>query len=250
MKLITTVIACFLVAGSAIYFSLDNDFQYISLARSFYILGLIGVVGFQKRLVDKLPFYFFVSLLIAINLIKVLDISHTLEILFTGFLFAITYGMLIQSAWKYTNIRDVRNVVAIYYFFVITINAVLVILHLYNLWGYLGNNILLYLSEIIFNVMIYLILILSLAYYLNSYSRKSMYFLLGTFGLVFSDILFSAYHFYGIRDSIVLFYTILSLFGYFFFFHYFFTKEESLMIDEDIIAELKELKELQKRRKS
>ncbi len=157
-------------------------------------------------------------------------------------MFFIGYLLLLKDSFRQYKIRDVRNVVAIYYFFVIAINAVLMVYHLYNLYNYMEETPLIYMGQVFYNIALYLMVINALAYYLNSYSKKSMFFLIGSLAFVCSDILVSAYYFYDIKEDLMLIHTVLSMIGYLFFFNYFFNPEEPQMIEDEILEELRERK--------
>tara|TARA_R110001632_G_scaffold58812_2_gene143209 strand:+ start:231 stop:995 length:765 start_codon:yes stop_codon:yes gene_type:complete len=242
MKLKLCIITCILAAAGTLYFISIDDYYISAVARIVFKLLLLAVFLSSKKVQNKTIFYSFFGLLLLSDVISMFFEVSSLVIVAIGVVFFAGYLLLLKDSFRQYKIRDVRNVVAIYYFFVIAINAVLMVFHLYNLYNYMEESPLIYMGQVFYNSVLYLMVINALAYYLNSYSKKSMFFLIGALAFVCSDILVSAYYFYNIKEDLILIHTVLSMIGYLFFFNYFFTAEKPQMIEEEILEELRERK--------
>ncbi|WP_232805913.1 hypothetical protein [Salegentibacter maritimus] len=90
----------------------------------------------------------------------------------------------------------------IYFLLLISVNTYLLFIHVIELKDYMNNDlefavyILYYLNLLILGVV-------GLIYYLNSYSRKSVYFITLMLSFIFSDVLRDGAHFY-LNDSAIL----------------------------------------------
>ena len=242
MKLKLCIVACILVAAGIIYFISIENYYLSAIARIVFKLLLFAVFLSSKKIQNKPIFYSFFGLLLLSDILSMFFEVSPLVIVVIGGVFFVGYLLLLKDSFSQYKIRDLRNVVAIYYFFVIAINAVLMVFHLYNLYNYMEETPLIYMGQVFYNVVLYLMVINALAYYLNSYSKKSMFFMIGSLAFVCSDILVSAYYFYNIKEDLILIHTVLSMIGYLFFFNYFFTAEKPQMIEDEILKELKERK--------
>lgn len=239
MKFKLCIITCILAAAGTLYFISIEDYYLSAVARIVFKLLLLAVFLSSKKVQNKTIFYSFFGLLLLSDVISMFFEVSSLIIVVIGVVFFVGYLLLLKDSFSQYKIRDVRNIVAIYYFFVIAINAVLMVFHLYNLYNFMEETPLIYMGQVFYNIVLYLMVIDALAYYLNSYSKKSMFFLIGSLAFVCSDILVSAYYFYDIKEDLILFHTVLSMIGYLFFFNYFFTAEKPQMIEDEILEELR-----------
>ncbi len=243
MKFKLCVLGCFLASVATIYFVSIDAYVYTAVMQFVFKLLLLCAFLLHRKAEKRTTFYLFLSLLLITDILAyfVAEVNFFFVVPM-GVIFFACYVLLIRDAYKQFKVQDARNVFGFYYLFVILVNGALLTLHLVNLYGYLEDQILMYVGQVFYNIVLYLIIVVSLAYYLNSYSKKSMYFLIGTLCFVGSDILASALLFYNIEQNIVSFHTFLSMIGYVFFFNYFFIKEEPLMIESEILKELAERK--------
>ncbi|RMB56143.1 hypothetical protein EAX61_15780 [Dokdonia sinensis] len=228
---------------ATLYFVSIDAYTYTAAMRFLFKLVLLCTFLHYKEVQDKNAFYTFFGLLLLTDVLAlfVAEVNNYFLVPI-GIIFFVCYILLLRDAYRQFKIQDPRNVVAFYYLFVILINAVLVILHLINLYGYMEGQLAIFIGQVFYNIALYFMIVLSLAYYLNSYSKKSMYFLIASLSFVCSDILVSAFLFYNIQESIISFHTFLSMIGYVFFFNYFFTAEKPQMIEAEILKELSERK--------
>jgi hypothetical protein len=246
MKLKLCILGCILAAAGTLYYISIGDYSTTSVFRAVFKVLLLATLLSHKKVQNKLVFYSFFGILMASDLLSVFVDFSSIFLFLIGSLFFVGYLLLLKDSFSQFKIQDVRNIVAIYYFFVIAINAFLMLFHLLNLYGYMEDMPLIYVGQVFYNIVLYLMVIVSLAYYLNSYSKKSMFFLIGSLAFVCSDILVSAYYFYNIKEDLIFIHTVLSMIGYVFFFNYFFCPEEPQMIEAEILDELKERKAKEK----
>lgn len=242
MKLKLCIAACILAAAGTLYFISIEDYYLTAILRVVFKLLLLAIFITHKKVQNKQIFYSFFGILLLSDILSIFFYVSSYVLVAIGTVFFAGYILLLKDSFSQYKIRDLRNVVAIYYLFVIAINALLMVFHLYNLYNYMEETPLIFMGQVFYNIVLYLMVINALAYYLNSYSKKSMFFLIGTLAFVFSDILVSAYYFYNIKEDLILIHTVLSMIGYLFFFNYFFTPEKPQMIEDEILEELRERK--------
>lgn len=242
MKLRFCILGCILAAVGTIYFIYIDDYFTTSVLRIIFKLLLLATFLSYKKVQNKIVFYSFFTILLVSDVLSLFITFSPYMLVPMGALFFVGYLLLLKDSFSQFKIQDVRNVVALYYFFVIAINAVLMLFHLFSLYGYMEDMPFIFVGQVLYNIVLYIMVVTSLAYYLNSYSKKSMFFLIGSLAFVCSDILVSAYYFYDIKENLILFHTILSMIGYLFFFNYFFSPEEPQMIESEILEELRERK--------
>jgi hypothetical protein len=242
MKLKLCISGCILAAAGTLYCISIDDYSSTAVLRVVFKLLLLATFLSYKKVQNKPLFYSFFGILLVSDALSLLMDVSSYVLVPIGVLFFVGYLLLLKDSYRQYKVQDVRNIVAIYYFFVIAINAVLMIFHLYNLYGFMEDMPFIYTGQVFYNIVLYLMVINSLAYYLNSYSKKSMFFLIGSLAFVCSDILVSAYYFYDIKEDLIFFHTVLSMIGYLFFFNYFFSPEKPQMIEEEILEELRAIK--------
>ena len=237
------VVGCALAAFSTLYFINFEAYAATALSRIAFKLLLFICFFSHRAIQNKLLFSIFFGLLLITDLCSLGAIYVSASYLYAiSGLFGLGYLILLTDSYSQFKVLNLRNTVAMYYFFVIAINAILMLLHLYNLYHYLEGWSWLYIGQVLYNILMFMMIVMALAYYLNSYSKKSMYFLIGVLAFIGSDILISAYYFYNIQENLVLLHTLLGMIGYVFFFNYFFTPEKPQLIEQEILDELRRRK--------
>lgn len=243
MKSKICVVGCALAALSTLYFINLEAYTATAVSRIAFKLLLFVCFFNHKAIQNKLLFYAFFGTLLITDLCSIGAIYISASFLYAiSGLFGLGYLFLLADGYTKFKVLNLRNTVAMYYFFVIAINALLMLLHLYNLYHYLEGLSWVYVGQVLYSILMFLMIIMALAYYLNSYSKKSMYFLIGTLAFIGSDILISAYYFYNIEENLVFLHTLLGMIGYVFFFNYFFTPEVPQLIEQEILDELRSRK--------
>tara|TARA_B100000929_G_scaffold288947_1_gene278463 strand:- start:985 stop:1425 length:441 start_codon:yes stop_codon:yes gene_type:complete len=140
-----------------------------------------------------------------------------------------SYTFLIREALRYTY-RETGNKFMLFFFFLlISGNAYFGFLHLQELEVHM-NGMIEFTFYLIYYLNLLIFVIVGLIYYLNSYSRKSVYFIAMMMALVVSDILRDMVLFYFPDTSVLLMQHFLSLSAIILTFRFFTTKERKLRL--------------------
>lgn len=141
----------------------------------------------------------------------------------------VSYFFLIREALKYTERQTGNKFMLIFFFLLIGVNAYFVFQHLQELEIYMAGIIELgFYSVYYINLLV--LSIVALIYYLNSYSRKSVFFIIVVMGLVVSDILRDMALFYLPDTSVLLVKNFLSMMAIIMAFQFFTTEERKLRL--------------------
>ncbi|MBZ9630631.1 hypothetical protein LB465_07550 [Salegentibacter sp. LM13S] len=122
--------------------------------------------------------------------------------LFSLFFYFVAFFGLSREALQHTRMETASKTILVYFFLLISVNTYLLLTHVIELERFMS-------SELEFDIYIayYSILlimgIISLIYYLNSYSKKSIYFVTLVLTFIFSDVFRDSSHFY-MKDSAIL----------------------------------------------
>lgn len=76
----------------------------------------------------------------------------------------------------------------LYFILIVGINGVLLVYHVMEIKEYINNNYT-FVIYILYYVNLLILGIIAFIYYLNSYSKKSMYFISLSLGIIFADVL-------------------------------------------------------------
>ncbi len=173
------------------------------LMRLTQLLFIVGVFVIYVRRNKKIGFNalcFFVFFFLA-QLVGLFFHSDTFSFLLLLFYIA-GYFCLCREAFQNTQRQAATKSMLIYFLLLISVNTYLLFIHVIELKDYMNNDlefavyILYYLNLLILGVV-------GLIYYLNSYSRKSVYFITLMLSFIFSDVLRDGAHFY-LNDSAIL----------------------------------------------
>lgn len=96
--------------------------------------------------------------------------------------------ILIREASKYIEIKNASNFMLLYFILIIGINGCLLGYHVLEIKEYINSNIV-FAIYMLYYINLLILGIISFIYYLNSYSRKSMYFISLCLGIIFADVL-------------------------------------------------------------
>ncbi|MUP47003.1 hypothetical protein E0K83_14755 [Gramella sp. BOM4] len=160
-----------------------------------YLAVLVPLItGFNHRLKwTNINFSFFMLLLVISGLSNFIDSAYVnLIILLIGMF---SYVFLAREALKYTQRQTANRYMLVLFF-------VLIAMNMYFLFGHLQEmenhflNFLEWSFYTIYYIMLLILGIVGLIYYLNSYSRKSVYFVTLVMALVIADVLRDMADFY------------------------------------------------------
>jgi hypothetical protein len=144
-------------------------------------------------------------------------------------LLTIAYLALIVEALKFTKVKNASNLMLAYFFLVVGVNGYLLSMHVLEMKDYLENS-LVYAIYIIYYINLLILGITALTYYLNSYSRKSVYFIALVLALIFAEVLRDMGIFYLRDPSVEVAEGILRMGVAIFVVLFFVTKEKKLLL--------------------
>ncbi|SDR98241.1 hypothetical protein [Gramella sp. MAR_2010_147] len=151
--------------------------------------------------------------------------SYLISILFT----MISYSFLIREALKYTRRETANKFMLFFFFLLISGNAYFVFRHLQELEIHMAGIIEFGIYSVYY-INLLVLVIVALIYYLNSYSRKSVFFITLVMAVVVCDILRDMALFYLPDTSVVLMKSFLSIAGVILAFQFFMTEEKKLRL--------------------
>lgn len=141
----------------------------------------------------------------------------------------ISYLFLYLEALKFTERSAANRYIKIVFVILVILNVYFLVGHLEELKRKISD-----MGEMIFYVFYYLNLLvmalIALVYYLNSYSKKSVYFISLTLALLFADVFRDMALFYLPDASVEVIQAILRMAGLFMAFKFFTTSEKKLRL--------------------
>ena len=190
---------------------------------------IILLRGFTRRLnFSNRNILSFLGLNVVATLFKYfqgIDIIHNIVML----LQMVSYLFLVKEALRYTQRENGNKFMLIFFFLMLSVNSYFVFEHFQELEHQIVN-----LLEIAFYLMYYIVLfvlaIVCLIYYLNSYSRKSVFFVTLVMTILISDILRDMALYYLPDTSVLLLQNSLRFFGIIMAFQFFATAEKKLKL--------------------
>ncbi len=158
----------------------------------FFLTAILLVVNRYRKFGRNL--FMFLGLITLSYLIRYFQgdyFSYEISLLFLG----IANVILILDASQYFEIKNGGNYILLYFICIVGINAGLLGYHLIGIKEYINND-LEFLVYLLYYLNLLILGIVAFIYFLNSYSRKAMYFISLTLGIMFADVL---------RDMIIFF---------------------------------------------
>lgn len=186
-------------------------------------------LGFSKKLNFKnlnLSAFLGLSLLtILLSFFEDEGYMYLISILFR----MISFFFLIREALKYTERQTANKFMLVFFFLLISVNAYFVFRHLQELEIHMAG-ILEFGFYSVYYINLLVLAIVALVYYLNSYSRKSLFYITLILALVISDILRDMALFYLPDTSVLLMKNFLSMSAIILAFQFFTTEERKLRL--------------------
>ncbi|HSI69964.1 MAG TPA: hypothetical protein VK941_07015 [Gillisia sp.] len=192
----------------------------------FFLVSYLMV--FSRRKMLNSSFYLFTGFTVASYLMRYLNPEfYSAE--FSMIFLSISYTVLIVEGLKYVVIKNGGYFMLLYFFGIVGINGGLMGYHLLELREYIPG-FMAYSVYLIYYFILFILGIISFIYYLNSYSKRSMFFVSLALGLIFADVLRDMGVFY-LRDlSVEIIETIIRLGCAVFAVHFFVTEEKPLRL--------------------
>lgn len=164
-----------------------------------FIPGLCGIYLKQKKKPD-FNAVFFILLFFVAQIAEFFIKSDSLR--FSLFFLIAAYIFLSREAVRNTQRETASKMMLLYFVLLILGITYLLLTHVMELESYISTN-LEFAIYIVYYLNLLILGIVSLIYYLNSYSKKSIYFITLVLALIFADVFRDTDHFY-INDSAFL----------------------------------------------
>lgn len=209
-------------------YAVFNNFSWLAhLGEVLIFIPL--VLGFSKKLDFKnlnLSAFLALSMLaILLSFFENEGFFYLVSVLFR----MISYFFLIRESLKYTERQTANKFMLVFFFLLIGVNAYFVYQHLQELEMHMAG-----IKEFgfysVYYVNLLVLAIVALVYYLNSYSRKSVFYITLIMALVVSDILRDMALFYLPDTSVLLMKNFLSMIAIILAFQFFTTRERKLRL--------------------
>lgn len=137
--------------------------------------------------------------------------------------------ILIKEAARYIEFKNASHLMMLYFLLIVGVNAALLGYHVWEIKDFIDNTAVLSVY-ILYYINLLVLGIVAFIYYLNSYSRKSMYFISLSLGIIFADILRDMGVFFPEDISVEIAESIIRLSCAIFAVWFFVTKEKQLRL--------------------
>lgn len=152
----------------------------------FYFLAVILLVQDRYKKFKR-PMYLFLGFTILSYLTRSFDgAGYSFEISLV--LLTTANIILIKVAARHIEVKNASTLMLLYFILIVGINASLLGYHVWEIKEYIDNTAV-FSVYILYYINLLILGIVAFIYYLNSYSRKSMYFISLALGIIFADIL-------------------------------------------------------------
>lgn len=144
-------------------------------------------------------------------------------------LLTVAYLALIMESVKHIEMKNASNYMLLYFTLIVGINGYLLGIHVFDLRVHLSSN-LDYVIYIVYYINLLILGVFGFIYYLNSYSKKAVYFVSLILALIFAEVLRDMGVFYLQDPSVEITEAILRLAVALFSVLFFITKEKKLRL--------------------
>ena len=216
------------LAMSANVIGIWNDNFWLSRSSEFLFLIPLIAYYYRELPLDNLNFYTFLVCIISANVLGLIQGVWFLNYIILG-LWLAAYIFLVREAIRHTEYEKGSRFMTLYFVLVVAVYTYLLSLHILELERSLSDGF-----EFSFYIVYYLnILILAvtaLVYYLNSFSRKSVFFMCLAIAFIFSDVFRDMEVFYFPDLSVEIVGSLIRFAGLKLAFLFFVTKEKKLRL--------------------
>jgi|GEM_PF-4266487 len=165
-----------------------------------FVPGLAGIYIKLKKNMSLNALLFFIFFFLAQINGFIFNTNNLTLISF--FFYIIAYFGLSREALQNTQLETASKTILVYFFLLIAINAYLLFTHVLELKQYMSDELEFGIYIAYYGVLL-VMGIISLIYYLNSYSKKSIYFITLVLTFIFSNVFRDSAYFY-MKDSAIL----------------------------------------------
>lgn len=208
----------------ALYFNV----LWLSIASHIGFFIAAYMLFWEKTKSCSLNFFFFFTLTLVSYFLRSFS-----EWRFFEELSLITQGLgylaLIMEAVKYFKVKIGSPRMLIYFFSIVGLNIYLLLMHVFELEPYFSDSITLMVVGFYY-IILAVLGVIAFLYYLNSYSKKSMFFIFLVMSIVFADILRDMGVFYFKDISVEVAESIIRMGCALFVVLFFVTKEKKLQL--------------------
>lgn len=222
---------CLIFLGILLILDIYSIFQplewLIHIIHIFFLLTAVIFFNKQYRRFNN-HFYIFIICSILAFALRIFELDWNTN--FSSLLLLIfAYLALILEATRYIERKSASSFMLLYFFLITGLNAYFLFAHVFEIKDYLPN-LLEYSLYILYYINLMILGITAFIYYLNSYSKKSVYFISLVLALIFADVLRDMGIFYLKDPSVEVAEGILRLAASFFVVLFFVTKEKKLRL--------------------
>ncbi|MFD2519138.1 hypothetical protein [Salinimicrobium flavum] len=206
---------------------LKDDFWLKKSGEFLFILPLLGYY-LRDLPIKNLNFLAFLICVVAANGMAFLQDSWYFNHIILG-LWLASYIFLVREAIKNTEYERGSRFMSLYFMVVVAIYTYLLFLHIMEIERSLSDG-LMFSLYILYYLNILIFAITALVYYLNSFSRKSVFFMCLTLSFIFSDVFRDMEVFYFRDLSVELVGSLIRFAALKLVFLFFVTKEKKLRL--------------------
>lgn len=192
----------------------------------FFILAVFLV--FPRNKTFGRYFYIFLSFTCASYMIRFLSGEWFIREMALVFLM-VAYVALILESIKYIVPKKASNLMRLYFVLILGINFFLLSAHVLELRPFIANKAIFWVYSLYY-LNLFVLAVTSFVYYLNSYSRKAVYFISLVLGVVFADVLRNMGVFYFQDPSVQMAESIIRMGSAVFAVFFFVTREKQLRL--------------------
>lgn len=151
----------------------------------FFLLTLLLVVPHYKKFNKSLVIFLgFTVLSYCFRFFRGDWFSYEISLV----LLTVAYIALILEATKHIAIKNASNYMLLYFIAIVGINGCLLGFHVLEIKKYMSSNII-FTVYLLYYINLLILGIIAFIYYLNSYSKKSMFFISLALSIIFADVL-------------------------------------------------------------
>lgn len=187
MKLkIFCIIAFVLLLVSNFYAIISSIYWLVHINNLLFLFFAIALFHKKYKKFNR-NFFIFLGALGVSMFIRILEEEWVFNQFSLIFLTA-AYLALILEALQHTKVKNANSFILAYFFLVVGVNGYLLSMHVYEIREQVESSFV-YAIYVIYYLNLLILGMTALTYYLNSYSRKSVYFIALVLGLIFAEVL-------------------------------------------------------------
>lgn len=173
-------------------------------------------------------FYIFLGFTCASYMVRFLSGDWFISEMALVFL-TVAYVALILESSKFIILKKASNLMKLYFVLILGINFLLLSAHVFEIKPFIASKFIFWVYSLYY-LNLFVLAVTSFVYYLNSYSRKAVYFISLVLGVVFADVLRDMGVFYFQDPSVHMAESIIRMGSAVFAVFFFVTREKQLRL--------------------